>query len=168
MSTQGRELSLLVRVQGQLCALPLASVEEAMRPQPVRTMADAPPFVRGIARIRGGPVPVIDASVLLDGAAPTATPVAPRFVSIKTNTARRIALAVDEVLGVRAIEPDQLSGMPPLLARAGGEVVSAIGTLDAELLMVLRLSRLVPDDMWAAIDHAAGPDDDAPDDGDAA
>jgi purine-binding chemotaxis protein CheW len=133
----------------------------------VRTMADAPAFVRGIARIRGGAVPVIDASRLLDGAAPSAAAPAPRFVSIKTATTRRVALAVDEVLGVAAIEPAQLSDMPPLLARAGGEVVSAIATLDAELLMVLRTSRLVPDDVWAAIDDASAPNT-PPDDGDAA
>lgn len=169
MSTEGRELSLLVRVQGQLCALPLASVEEAMRPQPVRAIADAPAFVRGLARIRGGPVPVVDVGVLLDAnthaaavpsaLAPAAIPPAPaspsqgsRFVSLRTTTDRRVALAVDEVLGVRTIGEAQLSDMPPLLARAGGEVVSAIGTLDAELLMVLRTSRLVPDEVWAALD----------------
>ena len=74
-----------------------------------------------------------------------------RFVALKM-AGRRVALAVDEVLGVRQIDAQQLSDVPPLLAAAPEPVVSAIATLDAELLMVLRSSRLVPEPAWAAID----------------
>jgi hypothetical protein len=49
------------------------------------------------------------------------------------------------VLGVRAIEPDLLEGLPPLLHGAAGDVVSAIGILDGEFLLRLEAGRLVPE-----------------------
>jgi len=139
------ELSLVIRAGGQLYALPLDCVAEIMRPQPVRAVAGGPPFVLGVAVIRGVPVPVVDgATTLGDG---TVSSSATRFVSVKTGD-RQVALAVDEVIGVRSIERTQLSGLPPLMASIDAQVISAIGLLDRELLMVLRCGRLLPEDLW--------------------
>lgn len=139
------DLSLICRVQARLCALPLAHVVETMRALPVEAVAGAPHFVPGLALIRGAPVPVVDTARLLgaqDGCAN-------RFV-IVTAGERRVALAVDDVLGVRAVPAGSLHPLPALLHEAGGDVVAAIGLLDAELLLVLRSTRLLPDDAWAA------------------
>lgn len=148
MTSEASELWLLVRASGQLCALPLEHVDETMRPQPVRTVAGVAPFVRGVAVIRGVPVPVVDAASALGQAAASST--TKRFVALKTGE-RRLALAVDEVVDVRRIAPGLLANVPPLLAAASEQVLAAIGTLDSELLMVLRSGKLVPDATWAAI-----------------
>lgn len=136
---------LVCRVQTRLSALPLAQVVETMRPLPTEAIAGAPHFVRGLAVIRGAPVPVVDAARLL-GAEEDAPP--SRFVTLAVG-GRRVALALSSVLGVRAVAPDLLHGLPPLLHEAGAEVVAAIGLLDAELLLVLHGARLLPDDAWA-------------------
>jgi purine-binding chemotaxis protein CheW len=146
------ELSLLVRVGLQLCALPVECVAETLRPQPVRAIAGAPPFVRGIAVLRGVPVPVIDAALTLGAAA--ASSGITRFVSLKAAD-RRVALAVDEVVGVRRIGRQQLSELPPLLDAAPDQVVAAVGNLDGELLIVLRSGTLVPEHVWATIEAEA-------------
>jgi purine-binding chemotaxis protein CheW len=146
------ELWLLIRAGTQLCALPLEHVDETMRPQPVRAVAGVPPFVRGVAVIRGLPMPVVDAASAIGQAEPSSN--GRRFVALKTGD-RRVALAVDEVVGVRQINHSCLADVPPLLAGASEHVVSAIGMLDLELLMVLRSGKLVPEATWAAIEAGA-------------
>ena len=149
MTDEVRERCLLVRVGTQLCALLLEHVAETMRPQPVRALAGMPPFVRGVAVIRGLPVPVVDAAAVLgeEGVASPAT----RFVALKAAD-RRVALAVDRVVGVRQLDRKQLSDLPPLLAAVSERVVSAMGTLDGELLIVLRSGKFVPESVWTAIE----------------
>jgi purine-binding chemotaxis protein CheW len=73
---------LLCRGSSRLCALPLDSVAETMRPLPIEVLPGCPPFVRGVAVIRGRPTPVADLGVLL-GAADPPQPV--RFVMLKTG-----------------------------------------------------------------------------------
>jgi purine-binding chemotaxis protein CheW len=75
-----------------------------------------------------------------------------RFVVVRAAE-RRVALAVDAVLDVRRIEADALTSLPPLLRSAQRELVSAIGALDNELLIVLDSARVLPDDSWRRIDE---------------
>jgi len=100
--------------------------------------------------IRGAAVPVVDARKLLGIPGAVAT----RFVIVRAAS-RRVALAVDAVLDVRRIEADALQGLPPLLRGAQRELVSAIGALDDELLIVLDSARVLPDDSWRAIDDGS-------------
>jgi purine-binding chemotaxis protein CheW len=134
-------LSLICRVQTRLCALPLEHVVELLRPLPVEPVAGAPPFVLGLAVIRGAPLPVVDSARLLGADDARAG----RFVTVNAGN-RRVALAVDGVLGVRAIALESLHALPPLLHEADSGVIAAIGLLDAELLLVLRSARLLPDE----------------------
>jgi len=117
-------------------------------------MAGAPPYVRGLAIIRGAPVPVVDVARLLgEEAANTevGARVQPsaRFVTLKVAE-RAIALAVDGVVGVRTLAVESLRELPALLRDAEVDAVSSIGTLDSELLLVLRSARLVPQNLLVA------------------
>jgi purine-binding chemotaxis protein CheW len=141
--------SLVCRVQGRLCALPLGHVMETMRPLPTEAFVGAPDFVLGLAVVRGAPVPVVDAAKLLGAAGVRID----RFVMLKVGT-RRIALGVEGVLGVRALPAGALQELPPLLQDAATDVVAAIGLLDAELLLVLRGTRLLSDADWSRVDAA--------------
>lgn len=143
------DVNLLCRVGTRYCALPLACVLETMRPLPVEPLAGMPSFVRGVSVIRGALVPVVDASALLgsaDGA------LRGRFVTIRSG-ARRVALAVDEVLGIHEFPRAALQELPPLVREASAEVVSALGTLDRELLLVLHAAHLVPEDVWQVLNE---------------
>jgi len=142
-----REASLLCRVGDLLCALPLEHVEEAMRPMPVETIAGMPPFVRGLAVVRGVPIAVVDAGSLLNGVASHPT----RFVTMKTGS-RRIALAVDAVVGVVEIPPGSLEALPLLFQDSKLDMIAAIGTLDTDLLLVLRGTRLISEELWAVLE----------------
>jgi purine-binding chemotaxis protein CheW len=113
-----------------------------------------PPFVLGLAIIRGLPTPVVDAGRLIDPSTLPSTPIvsrsAARFVSLKLGE-RTAALAVDAVLEVRSLPAETLSKMPPLLLGGNAHLVSVIGALDAKLLLVLDAARLVPDSLCRAI-----------------
>jgi purine-binding chemotaxis protein CheW len=128
-------------------------VSETMRPLAVEHLAGMPSFVAGVAIVRGVPTPVIDAGRLLGIAD---APRASRFVALRVGD-RRAVMAVDAVLGVRSLLPEALEELPPLLRDASSDVIARIGTLDADLLVVLTCAKLVPPGVWALLDGGDAP-----------
>jgi purine-binding chemotaxis protein CheW len=147
MSNTQQQQSLLCRVSMHLCALPLEHVVETMRPLPVEFVEGAPEFVSGLSIVRGVPLPVVDTGSLLGEKGSSHS----RFVIVKAGS-HLVALAVDEVLGLRAIPSDSLQELPPLLGDSRANLVAAIGALDARLLLVLKTARVVPESFWAALE----------------
>jgi purine-binding chemotaxis protein CheW len=94
-------------------------------------------------------VPVVDAGRLLGGAASTAT----RYVTVRAG-ARTVAVAVDEVVGVTALPEG--AELPPLIGAVSADAVAHLGAVDADLLVVLESSRLVPDVVWAELAARGG------------
>jgi len=139
-------LALVFRVGARRCALPLGAVVETLRPLPAEPLPGAPPFVRGVAIVRGEPVPVVDAARLLGEPAGLLA----RWITLDLGQ-RHVALAVDEVLGVRALS-GAAHALPPLLADEGASGVAALGRLDGALLHVLDGARLVPEAAWVALE----------------
>jgi purine-binding chemotaxis protein CheW len=125
--------ALVTRVGDRLCALPIASVEETMRPLPIDAMAAMPSFVLGVAVIRGQATPVVDTAMLVGTTARDRS----RFVTLRVG-ARRVALVVDAVVDVRMVPSGDL---PPLVATA--EAVASLGVLDRELVIVLDAARVL-------------------------
>jgi purine-binding chemotaxis protein CheW len=135
---------VLVRSGNLSCALPLASVIETLRSPPVTAINGAPPWVQGMAVIRGATVVVIDLGVLL-GSGSAEAKRGRRLVTLRVG-ARVIALAVESIVGVREFERSLLAEVPPLLAEAHPEVLTAIGLLDGELMLVLDGSRIITEE----------------------
>ena len=138
--------SLVVRVQTRVCAVPLEHVVETMRPLPVESVAGMPAFVRGISIIRGVPTPVVDLGAVF-GAPSNAFE---RIVTLRLGD-RQVALCVDAVLGVRDLDLSAIHELPPLLRGASQDVLEAIGTLDGQLLTVLRAGWELPDEVWQVL-----------------
>jgi purine-binding chemotaxis protein CheW len=145
---------LLCRIGSRIGALALKDVRETMRPLPIEPLPGMPPFVLGVAIVRGFPAPVVDAVRLLK---PLASPPPPmisspsaRFVSLKLGE-RTAVLAVDAVLDIRPLAAGIAADIPPLLRETGAEQMAVIGALDAQLLFVLEAARLVPEPVWSAI-----------------
>jgi purine-binding chemotaxis protein CheW len=151
------EQLLVCRVGAKLCALPLGAVLETMRPLPTEPLPGVPPFVSGVALIRSRPTPVVDARRLLG----TETPSAPaRYVTLVPDSGRSdrvTALAVDAVVGIRSIDVAALAELPGLLRHESETSVAALGTLDAELLLVLEHARLLPESVWRELEREQVP-----------
>ncbi|NVD97771.1 chemotaxis protein CheW [Massilia sp. BJB1822] len=145
---------LLCRSGQQLYALPLASVRETMRALPAEPVPAMPDCLLGVSLIRGAAVPVVDGRRLVGAAASESAP-ASRYVSLVLGE-RQVALAVDAVLGVRRLDAAMLAEVAPLLDGAETGMVQAISILDAELLMVLQASCLVPEALWDVLAQREG------------
>jgi len=143
MSTASSISALLFRAGGRTCALNLLHVLEIMRPLPVDEVANTPGFVRGLSLIRGAPTPVVSLASLFAG--PCGPPT--RFVVVRAGE-RRVALAVDEVLGVFGLDSATLHTLPPLVQNAAADILETVGALDAQFLFVLNSGNIVPDNVW--------------------
>jgi purine-binding chemotaxis protein CheW len=142
----GVTLCLLAQMRALHCVLPLAHVDEIMRPLPVEPIAHAPRFVLGVAIVRGAPSPVIDCGALMhDGGAASHT----RWVSVRCGD-RNVTLAFEAVAGVR--ELPALEDLPTLLSNVPSEMIAELSRLDDQLLLVLRDSRLVPEALRCSLD----------------
>lgn len=135
--------TLIVRVQTRVCALSLVHVIEIMRPLPVEPFAGAPSFVLGVSIVRGVPTPVVDLASIFG----TSGSVPGRFVTLRLGD-RQVALSVDAVLGIRDLDGAKVQALPPLLQEASKDLIEAIGTLDAQILMVLRAGWELPNEVW--------------------
>jgi purine-binding chemotaxis protein CheW len=142
-------LYVLCRVNSSICAVPAEHVSEALRPLPATPLGGVSPFVLGVAIFRGAPTPVIDAAKLVDG---TDTVKAARYLAIRIGD-RRALLAVGDVLGIRALSPESIHDLPPLLHTRDREAIDGIGTLDGDLLVVLAAARSVPNAVWTALEE---------------
>ena len=143
---RGGMQALIVGVQSCACAMPLMHVIEVMRPLPIGPISGAVSFVRGMSIVRGIPTPVVDLASLLG--APNG--VNGRLVTLRLGN-RQVALCVSAVLGVRELDSLTIQELPPLLYGAPSDVIDAIGTLDSQILFVLRSGWRLPDEVWQAL-----------------
>jgi purine-binding chemotaxis protein CheW len=152
-------LFLICRSAGYLCAIPLGKITEIMRPLPLERIPDPssdaashlPTCLIGASVIRGTLMPVISLARLLGA---ESTPA--RFISIKLG-GRAAALAVDEVNGIHQLEESGNTEISPLLQALENTAVGTIATLDNELLLILQAARLIPENVWAAMNGQAAP-----------
>jgi len=147
------ESYLVCRSGDRLCALPLKHVRETMRPLPTQSLAAMPAFLLGAAIIRGVPTPVVSLASLL-GEPAQALPT--RFVTVHLG-ARCVALAVDSVIGMRALPIQDMADIPLLLQAMDSGNLSAITVLDAQLLSVLQDVRMVSDAVLDSVDMVGEP-----------
>ncbi|MBI2518515.1 MAG: chemotaxis protein CheW [Opitutae bacterium] len=124
--------------------MPLACVEEVMRPLPMESLAGASAAVRGLTIIRGRPTPVVDLDFLLSDEK-TQTPEPTRFITLKLGS-RTVALGVQAVLAVRTLADAAFEALPPLWRGAHPPAVASLGALDNKLFLVLEAARLLPDE----------------------
>jgi len=135
---------ILLRASSLICAIPLVHVVETMRPLPVRGFSGSPEFVAGMAIIRGRATAVVDLGKLLGE---HGSGLLGRYVTIRVGT-RHLALAVEGVLGIRALAESSLDPLPPLVGHLNDPLVERVGARDSELLVVLRASRVLPEEVW--------------------
>lgn len=146
--------NIILRARSQLCALPVATVIETMRPQPIVPLAGLPPWVLGMAVIRGESVPVVDLGVLLEVVGQSAPR---RFVLLRTAGCP-LALAVEDVVGIDDLDKSTLTNATPLFGHAAdrmaGQCVKALAVHHRALLAVLDSALLLPDGTLPAVARA--------------
>lgn len=140
---------LLARAGSLLVGLPLEHVVETMRRLPCSAVPGAPEFVLGASVIRGAVTPVVSLAALLGAGASGLS----RLITVRAGR-RVVALAVDEVVGVRRLDPAEVTALPRLLEPEAG-AVSRLAALDQDLLLVLETGRLLDEALLARLEGAA-------------
>jgi purine-binding chemotaxis protein CheW len=140
---------LVSRAGSKLLALALPDIIEVMRPLALSRLDCVPAFVVGASVVRGAPVPVIDAGLLLGSGSSASA--GSRWLSLRLGR-RRAALAVDEVVGARTFDEARLEVMPPLLQGVASGAAASVAALDEQLVLVLSAGRIVPEPVWEALE----------------
>lgn len=122
-------------------AIDLMRVEEILRPQPITPLPESPPWVEGVASLRGNLLPVVHLRRRL-GLEPIApTPKARLLVCWLGR--RRVGFMVDRVIEVMRVKRENLRPAPPLLATsAASYVIGVCGPAD-RLRLLLDLKALL-------------------------
>ncbi len=127
--------ALEIRLADHRFALPVSAINEVLPLVDARTLPSAPPWIVGMAQLRGAFVPLLDCGILLNDSPVTRT-MNTRIILLQagaTGGAMRLALLVDEVRGVLTLNPQAegthagLEGIGrgaygAMMADAGGEI----------------------------------------------
>jgi purine-binding chemotaxis protein CheW len=133
MGTQGTPVQLVVfAAAGLRFALPLAAAERVLRMVSVAPLPGAPGAVAGVVSVHGCPVPVLDIRRRLD------LPLREYGVSdhlfIARARGRRLAIPVDEVLGVSEMDDASVTSAGSVFPGLG--VVSGIACLPDGIVLI--------------------------------
>jgi purine-binding chemotaxis protein CheW len=137
-----------VVVGGQSWALPLAAVERVVGMVAVSPLPESPVGVRGAINVGGEIVPVLDLDLRI-GRPTSDRGLSARLVLARTNT-RRVALPVDEVLGVIAVERGRIG--PPV--EQSPAPMAGVAGLEDGVLAIYDLDAFLTADDEAALDAA--------------
>lgn len=146
-----REGVVLFRIGGELFALPLEAVREVVAWRTIRTIPNRADAVLGLVNVRGDLHLCVSLEVLFDGKRPSLADVGPRarLLRIGDDTGEW-AIAVEEVLGLPAVDAGSLRDVPVTLFKSGSAYVRGVfdyqgepvGWLDVELLLAALRRRL--------------------------
>ncbi len=143
-------VALVFQAGALFCAFPLDEVVETMRPLRTRPLAGTPPYVRGLAILRGAPSPVVDVTRLLTGEIGDIE----RYVAVRAGQGT-IACATGPVLGVQEIDVVPPEGPVAILSGVVSKsLVAAVGRIGTDPLLLLHGIRAVPDEVWEAASAA--------------
>jgi purine-binding chemotaxis protein CheW len=132
---------LAFRLGSDEYGIDILRVQEIRSYEPPTRIAHAPHFVRGVVNLRGTIVPIIDLRLKFGLEAATCDDFT---VVIVLNVGRRvIGLVVDAVDDVIALDLAQHRDVPALDTGLRAEHLQAICTVDARLLLLLDVDRLL-------------------------
>ena len=122
-------------------AIDIGLVQEIRGYGAVTHMANAPAFLKGFIHLRGNIVPLIDLRIALGQAEPAYD--ASTVVIILIFAHGATGIVVDRVADVVPLAPAQIKPPPQLHGSAMAGHVTAIGSLDERMLIVLDMNSLL-------------------------
>jgi purine-binding chemotaxis protein CheW len=139
----GEVLELVsVAVGDSLFAIDIMSVREIRGWTASTPIPHAPPHVLGMINLRGAILPVADLGELL-GLAPTEAK-ASSVVVVAQVGGEQLGLLVDAVCDILTVTDEALRPTPEVSGRSR-DLVAGMITIDAGIVSVLKLDRLIPE-----------------------
>jgi purine-binding chemotaxis protein CheW len=128
------------QVDGHDYALPLEQVHEVLRMVALIPVPEAPPWVAGVANVRGDVIPVIDLRPRL-GLEPT-DPDPGNVIVVASSAQRTLGVLADRVLGVTRLPVTPIGLVDPSASAHG--FAGGISRSGPNLVLVVDLDKLAP------------------------
>jgi purine-binding chemotaxis protein CheW len=130
------ERTLLFRAGGRMLGCSIDAVREIVPQRRATRIPGAPPSVQGLINLRGTIVTVVDLALWLGGERPAA---ADGSIVLVDHGARIAGVAVDEVLDVQMVAPEDVAGTVPDRDRA----VRGMGRLGDTVVILIDITGLI-------------------------
>ncbi|MGC8838483.1 MAG: chemotaxis protein CheW [Anaerolineae bacterium] len=149
---EGRLQLVLFLVAGATMAVPVAQVEYVERLETLTPVPGAPPFLRGVASLRGQVVPIVD---LAERLGLGHRPLGPRArVLVVREEEQVVGMAVDDVQRVVYVQEDAVQPPPPVVARVSARFLAGVARLQDDVVLVLNLQQVLTPEEAEAVREA--------------
>lgn len=134
-------------------AIDILKVQEIRAYEAPTTIANAPPFIKGVINLRGIIVPVVDLRIKFNLGTADYTPFT---VVIILNVANRVmGIVVDSVSDVLSLKPAQIRPAPDFSASFDTRYILGLATIEERMLIVTDIAQLMSSRDMELMDEAA-------------
>ena len=128
----------------------ILKVQEIRSFEPATKIANTPDFIKGVINLRGNIVPILDLRIRFKLAEVSYNDFT--VVIILNLDQRTIGIVVDSVSDVLALNPDQISPVPDLVASIDTKYLLGLATKDEQMLILLNIEQLMSSQDMALVD----------------
>lgn len=132
-------------------AIDILKVQEIRGYEPPTTIANAPPFIKGVINLRGTIVPIVDLRLKFRVGDAEYTPFT--VVIILNVAARVVGIVVDGVSDVIAMTAEEIRPAPEFSAAVNTRYIQGLATVEDRMLIVVDIERLMLSAEMALIDE---------------
>jgi purine-binding chemotaxis protein CheW len=143
---------LTFRLGADEYGIDILKVQEIRGYDAVTTIANAPEFIKGVIDLRGTIVPIVDLRVKFSLGNVTYDQFT--VVIILNVSNRVVGVVVDSVSDVLTLAPGQVKDAPEFGASVDTRYVTGVGALDARMLILVDIERLMTSSDMALFDGA--------------
>lgn len=133
-------------------AIDILKVQEIRGYESPTTIANAPPFLKGVINLRGTIVPIVDLRIKFGVGNADYTPFT--VVIILNLGARVVGMVVDSVSDVTMLRQDSIRPAPEFSASVDTRYIKELCTLDERMLIVVDIERLMLSSEMALVDES--------------
>lgn len=133
-------------------AIDILKVQEIRGYESPTTIANAPAFLKGVINLRGTIVPIVDLRIKFNVGKAEYTPFT--VVIILNIGGRIVGIVVDSVSDVTMLRSDQIRPAPEFAATVDARYIKGLGTIDARMLIVVDIERLMLSHEMALVDES--------------
>ena len=133
-------------------AIDILKVQEIRGYESPTTIANAPPFLKGVINLRGTIVPIVDLRIKFGVGNADYTPFT--VVIILNLGTRVVGMVVDSVSDVTMLRQDNIRPAPEFSASVDTRYIKGLCTLDERMLIVVDIERLMLSSEMALVDES--------------
>ena len=134
-------------------AIDILKVQEIRGYEQPTTIANAPPFIKGVINLRGIIVPIVDMRIKFGVGKAEYTPFT--VVIILSIGGRVVGMVVDGVSDVTSLRSDQIRPAPEFAATVDTRYIRGLGTLDERMLIVVDIEKLMLSSEMSLVEEVA-------------